>query len=255
MIINKKGQVTIFVIVALLIVAIIFVVMLLNRGSVSLREQDFDNPEVYLSTCINDRARVILDTMLSNGGLLSTEDKVLYNTKEVPYLCKNINNFEPCINQFPTYVSQIEKEFNEAIQADGEQCFSSLINELESRNYEILSNGNAKIESKIKPEAIEISFENEFTMTKSGESKKFSRFDTYIFTKIQSIGFVVNEIVTQEAKWCYFSNDGFMTLYPEYDIRVYLMEDSTKIYTVKNKKTDEGIEFATRGCALPAGWF
>lgn len=252
---DKKGQVTMFVIVALIIVAVIFVVTLLNKSSVSLREQDFDNPEVYLSTCINERARVILDNMLDNGGLLSTEDKVLYNTREVSYLCKNINNFEPCINQFPLYVTRMEKEFDEAIQTDAEECFSSLLSELEDRNYEISSKGDVNIEAKFKPEVVSISFENEFIMTKSGESKKFSRFDTFVFTKIQSIGFVVNEILTQEAKWCYFSNDGFMILYPEYDIRVYMMEDTTKIYTVKNKKTDEVVEFATRGCALPAGWF
>lgn len=252
---DKKGQVTVFVIVALLIVGIIFVVMMINRDTVSLREQDFDDPQAYLSVCINERARVILDNMFSNAGLLSAEDKVLYNNREIPYLCKNINNFEPCVNQFPLYVSQIEKEFDEAIQNDAEQCFSSLISELESRNYDISSNGNVKVESSLKPEVVEISFENEFTMTKSGESKKFSRFDTFVFTKLQSIGFVVSEIVTQEAKWCYFSNDGFMTLYPEYDIRVYLMEDTTKIYTIKNKKSGEVLEFATRGCALPAGWF
>ncbi len=252
---NKKGQVTVFVIVALLIVAVIFIVMLLNRGSVTSREQDFDNPDAYLSTCINERARIILDEMLSNGGLLSLENKILYNTKEVPYLCKNINNFEPCVNQYPLYVSQIEKEFDEAIQTDAEQCFSSLITELEERNYEISSNGDVKVEAKLKPEVVEISFENEISISKSGETKKFSKFDTFVFTKIQSIGFVVSEIISQEAKWCYFSNDGFMTLYPEYDIRVYLMEDSTKIYTVKNKKTNEEIEFATRGCAMPAGWF
>ncbi len=253
--INNKGQVTIFVIVALIIVAVIFVLMLLNKGSVTLREQDFDNPEVYLSTCINERARVILDTMLANGGLLSAEDKVLYNTMEVPYLCKNINNFEPCVNQFPLYVSNIEKEFDEDIQQDAEQCFSSLLSELESRNYEVSSSGNVNVEARLKPEVVQISFENEVTLSKSGESRKFSRFDTFVFTKIQSIGFVVNEILTQEAKWCYFSNDGFMILYPEYDIRVYMMEDTTKIYTIRNKKTDESVQFATRGCALPAGWF
>lgn len=252
---EKKGQVTAFVIVALIIVAVIFLVMMINRGQVTLREQDFDNPQAYLTSCVNERARVILDDMLANGGLLSAQDKILYNTRETPYLCKNINNFEPCINQFPLYVTQMEKEFNEAIQTDAEQCFSSLIDELESRNYEISSSGNVNVEAKLKPEVTEIVFENEFTMTKSGESRSFSRFDTYVFTKIQSIGFVVSEIVTQEAKWCYFSNDGFMVLYPEYDIRVYMMEDATKIYTVKNKKTDEVIEFATRGCALPAGWF
>ncbi|MEK6894493.1 MAG: hypothetical protein AABX10_03450 [Nanoarchaeota archaeon] len=253
--VDKKGQVTIFVIIALIIVAVIFVVMLINKGSVSLREQDFDNPEVYLSACINERARIILDNMLDNGGLLSTQDKVLYNTREISYLCKNINNFEPCINQFPLYVKNIENEFDEAIQADAEQCFSSLLSELESRNYEVSSSGNVNVESKLKPEVVEISFENEITISKSGESRKFSRFDTFVFTKIQSIGFVINEILTQEAKWCYFSNDGFMILYPEYDIRVYMMEDTTKIYTVRNKKTDESVQFATRGCALPAGWF
>ena len=44
-----------------------------------------------------------------------------------------------------------------------------------------------------------------------------------------------------------------MVLYPEYDIRVYMMEDTTKIYTIKNKKTGETLKMATRGCALPAG--
>ena len=114
--INKKGQVTALVIVALIILAVIFVVMMINRDTVSLREHDFDDPQAYLSVCINERARVILDNMFSNAGLLSAQDKVLYNTKEIPYLCKNINNFEPCINQFPLYVSNLEKEFDEAIQ-------------------------------------------------------------------------------------------------------------------------------------------
>ncbi|MEK6908594.1 MAG: hypothetical protein AABX23_00905 [Nanoarchaeota archaeon] len=252
---EKKGQVTVFVIIAIIIVAVVFVVILINRGSVSLREQDFDNPEGYLRTCINERAELLIDEMLSNGGLVSAEDTVLYRTKNIPYLCKNINNFEPCINQFPLYVTQIEKEFNENIQDDAQQCFSALKEELTARNYEISDSGQVKVEAKFKPEVVEISLEGDITITKSDNSRKFSRFDTFVFTKIQSIGFVVNEIVAQEAKWCYFSNDGFMILYPEYDIRVYMMEDTTKIYTVKNKKTGESLTMATRGCALPAGWF
>ena len=46
-----------------------------------------------------------------------------------------------------------------------------------------------------------------------------------------------------------------MILYPEYDIRVYMMEDTTKIYTIENKKTGEILKMAIRGCVMPAGWF
>jgi hypothetical protein len=253
--VNKKGQVTAFVIVAVIIVAVVFVLMLLNRGNVSLREQDFDNPEAYLSSCVRERARFVLDEMLLKGGFVKSNDTVLYKSNYITYLCKNINNFEPCVNQYPLYVSQLEKEFQNNIQKDAEQCFSSLKQELGRRNYDVSDSGNLIVEAKLKPEVVEIVLKTDMTIEKSGVSKKFSRFDTFISSKIQSIGFVVNEIVAQEAKWCYFSNDGFMILYPEYDIRVYMMEDTTNIYTIKDKKTGETLKMATRGCALPAGWF
>lgn len=251
----KKGQVTAFVIVGLIAVAIIFVLFLFNKGSVSLREQDFDNPEIYLSSCIRERARVVIDKMLIGGGFVDSTDKILFKSNEITYLCKNINNFEPCINQYPLYVSQLEKEFNKKIKEDAEQCFSSLKEELENRNYELTSSSNLIVEAKLKPEIVELVLKNDITISKSGESKKFSQFNTYIPTKLQGIGFVVNEIVNQEARWCHFSNDGFMLLYPEYDIRVYMMDETTKIYAVKNKKTEESLSMAVRGCALPAGWF
>lgn len=255
MMINNKGQVTAFVIVGLIIVAVVFVLMLVNRGEVNLREQDFDNPEAYLSSCIRERAREAIDEMLLHGGFINSQDRVLFRTNYITYLCKNINNFEPCVNQYPLYVSQLENEFLINIQDDAGQCFASLKQELENRNYEVLQSGNVTVEAELKPEIAEIVFKADITLSKGGVSRKFSRFDTFVPTKLQSIGFVVNEIVAQEAKWCYFSNDGFMILYPEYDIRAYMMEDTTKIYTVKNKKTGETLKMASRGCALPAGWF
>ena len=62
------------------------------------------------------------------------------------------------------------------------------------------------------------------------------------------------EIVSQEAKWCYFSNDGFMVLYNDFDVRKDVLGDSTKIYTVEHKKTGEKLTMAIRGCAIPNGF-
>jgi len=252
---NNKGQVTIFVIIAVIIVAVIAVLMLINRGNVSVREQDFDNPESYLSTCIRERVIVAIDEMLPQAGFINSEDRVLYNGKEITYLCKNINNFEPCINQYPMYASQLEDEFNKNIKDDVEQCYSSLKQAFSDRNYDVSDSGNLIVESSFKPEVVSVVLKTDITISKGDESKKFSRFDTFVPSKIQGIAFVANEIVAQEAKWCYFNSEGFVLLYPEYDVRAYTMEDTTKIYTVKNKETSETLTMAVRGCALPAGWF
>ena len=251
---NSRGQVTIFVIVAVILVAIISVILFLKGNKTSFREQDFDDPQTYLSSCIKERASLIIEQMLTGGGFTIPKDTVLYNAKQITYLCKNINNFDPCINQYPLYVTQLEKEFDSNIQDDAEQCFASLKQELTDKNYDVES-GPVNVEAHFKPETVEIVLKSDLTLSKGDTSKKYERFDTYVLSKIQSIGFVVNEIVAQEAKWCYFSNDGFMLLYPEYDIRVYMMEDTTKIYTIKNKKSSETLRMATRGCAIPAGWF
>lgn len=252
---NKKGQVTAFVIVAILIVAAIFVLVLVNRGDVSVRERDFDDPENYLSSCIKEKGEEVVKEMLKGGGFIGTNDTILYNSEKITYLCKNINNFEPCVNQYPLYVSQVEKEFEKHILNYAQQCFSSLKQELTDRNYDISESGNLNIEANLKPNVIEIVFRKEVTLSKSGDSRKFSRFDTYIPSKLFDIALVVNEIISQEAKWCYFSNDGFMTLYPEYDIRVRLLDENTKIYSVIVKETKDKLMMATRGCAMPAGLF
>jgi hypothetical protein len=254
---NNKGQIAIFVIVAIVIVAvIILLIFFLNTKDVSLKGQSFDNLENYISDCVKDNAEKILEEMLAGGGFVEPRDTILYQGNEITYLCKNINNFEPCINQYPVYLTQVEKEFEEQIQSDAVECFSNLKKRLEDKNYDVnLQGSSIEVEVTLNPGVIQISLNGEVTISKSGDSRKFNKFESFMQSKIYDIGFVVNEIVAQEARWCYFSNDGFMALYPEYDIRVFMMEDTTKIYTVENKKTGETLKMATRGCALPAGWY
>ncbi len=151
-------------------------------------------------------------------------------------------------------MSQIKKEFESEIQDDVEQCFASVKQEFIRKNYKFES-GSIKVQAEIKPAIVEISTLNDVSISKGGDSKKFSKFDTSVQSSLYDIALIANEIVDQEAKWCYFSNDGFMTLYPDYDIRVYQLDDTTKIYTIMDKNTKDKLMMAVRGCAMPAGLF
>src|SRR3989344_3410258 len=109
--INKRGQIAIFVIVGVLIVGAILFIFLIDRKPTITRGQDFDNPESYIDNCVRNRAQKVLDEMLPRAGFIDANDTILYNGFDVNYLCKNVNYYRPCINQYPRYVFSLEREF------------------------------------------------------------------------------------------------------------------------------------------------
>ncbi len=250
---NRSGQIAIFVIVGLLIVAAILFIFLIDRTPSITRGQDLDNPESFIDNCIKEQASKEIVNLLSHGGFPDSTDNVLYNGLAIPYLCKNINYYQPCIAQYPRYVTEIKNEILRNFEDDVEQCFASLEQDLISRNY-IVDAGPITLTAEIKPEIVHVGIERPFTITKGGSSRKYERFDVFVNTYLYEVSSIAQEIVSQEAKFCYFSNDGFMALYNDFDIVRDVLGESTKIYTIKHKKNGEALTMAIRGCAIPLGF-
>ena len=180
---------------------------------------------------------------------VSTKDNKVYSTNSLLYYYySNISSF----HVISVYLLEVYIEKN--IKDDVEQCFASMKQEFVRKNYEFNS-GAITIDAKLKPAIVEIVTSSDVSISKNGYSKTFSKFETFVPSVIYDLGFIANEIVAQEAQWCYFSNDGFMTLYPNYDIRVNVLDETTKIYTIMDKNTKDKLMMATRGCAMPAGLF
>ena len=252
--INRKGQIAIFVIVAVLIVAVILSIFLFSRKPTVQRGDGIENPESFIDNCVKDAVEQTLDSMLPQGGFANPTDYVMYQSARITYLCKNVNFYEPCVNQYPRYVLKLEEELNAQVKDGVEQCFSELENQLEKRNYEV-SGGPVAISSTWKEKIIELRIEREFSMVKGEAKREFSKFDTVILSPAYELAHITNEIIAQEARNCYFSNDGFMILYPDYDIRKDFASDGqTKIYSVADKETNKKMVFAVRGCVIPAGF-
>ena len=214
---NSKGQVAIFVIVAVLIVSVILFVFLIDKSPSITRGQDLDNPENYLDNCIKDRAKIVIDELTAHSGFPDSGDTVMYNGVPIHYLCKNINYYQPCIVQHPRYIYELQNQLSLQLQDDVEQCFTSLEQEMSKKNY-LIDAGPITISSEIKPEITHVNVERQFTLTKGESIRSYDKFDFFISTRIYELASIAQEIVSQEAKLCYFSNDGFMILYNDYDI-------------------------------------
>ena len=250
---NKQGQIAIFVIVGVMIVSAILFIFTIDRTPKVTRGQDLDNPESYMDNCVKERAKIFISDLISHAGFPDSKDNVMYKGVEIPYLCKNVNYYQPCVVQHPIYVTEVQNVFAEKFKEDIEQCFASLEQELTKRGN-IIDAGSIDLNVEINPSIIHFGVERLFTLTKGGNTKSYNRFDFFVSSYLYEILNVAQEIVSQEAKWCYFSNDGFMVLYNDFDIRKDVLGDSTKIYTIEHKKDGEKLTMAIRGCAIPNGF-
>ena len=91
------------------------------------------------------------------------------------------------------------------------------------------------------------------TIKNNEETRDFEKFDFQFSSPIFNLANIAIEIADQEAKYCYFEYVGYSIIYPRYQISLFTMSDSTRIYTIKDTKTKKEMNIAIRGCALPQG--
>lgn len=247
----KKGQIAIFAIISLMLVASIAVVFLMFSSPELITGSEFE-PQRFIDSCIRESIRQKTDLMLIQGGFADPTDYKIYNDTKVTYLCKNINYYEPCIVQYPLYVSAVEQELENQIRPDIEGCFIELEDELRRRNYQV-QGGEMDLDASFKPGVVEVNIERDFSYSREEESRRFDSFTSSINNPLYELTHVANEIVFQEGQFCYFEYLGYSLLYNQFDIRKTTMSDSTRIYTIKHKPTGGKMMMAIRGCATPHG--
>ena len=90
--INKKGQLAIWVIIAIFLVASIVLFFFIERrvsvpAEVGAGEV---NPKQFIDKCVRKHANEAVDIMLPQGGFIKPEHAKLYKNINVSYLCYKI---------------------------------------------------------------------------------------------------------------------------------------------------------------------
>lgn len=249
---NKKGQITLFIIFAIVIFISLAIFFLARDVTVRLPTGTEFAPDQYMDSCIRRAVRDKIDVMIAQGGPINPTNYRLYNGTKSAYLCQNVNYYAPCINQYPRYLSFLDDEITSHIGGDIDACLNSLKDELEQRNYAV-SMGGRGIEIELKPSLVEVRIPLNLTLRKNEVAQVIPEFKTIVRTPLYDLGWVAREIVAQEAQYCYFEYVGYMLLYPSIDVRIKTLSDATKLYSVTHVPTRKQLHFAVRGCAFPAG--
>jgi len=245
---NKKGQVTLFVIIAILIVIAVLIIFWpkLKQIIVPL------SPELNLQRCIESDLKKELNIITSNGGSRNPSLYFSYEGNKIEYLCYTNENYKTCVMQQPLLKQHIERELLDALKPKITECIESMKSNAESQGYEVVSiNNNPSLQ--IEENDIKLTV-NTNMILKKDNSIKINKVEAKIPSQIYDLLMITSSISNWEARYGDTDIVTYMLYYPDIKVEKYRQDDGTKIYILTNKNTKEKLVFATRSLNFPPGY-
>jgi len=248
---NKKGQVAIFVILALIIVVSIFVIFYFIGKSDS-QKQEVLGIEGSIEQCIRDAVSPAIESVMKNGGRVNPDLYRNYQGDVYNYLCYQKNFYLTCVNHYPMIKSIAEEEIKNDSEPRIKKCFESIKTDFTSRGFDF-EDGELNWSVSVLPHYVKIDVDKEIIISKGETIQEYNNFETRVISPLYSLLMVAREIVNQESQYCNFEYNGYMLLYPQFDIKRFSY-NGDRMYQIYERGTEKEFKFAVRSCAFPPGF-
>ena len=249
---SKRGQLAIFIIIALVIVVLIALFFLFRKQLPAVFGGAF-SPNEYLENCIEPEIKPAVEILAQQGSYQDPEGYTLLDGKKVKYLCYTDDYYKTCSVQQPMTKQNFEKELNLMLKAKANQCMRNLIKEYEDRSYEV-SSGGINSEVSVVPGMILITYNAPLSIKKGESTDTFRSFDVEMDSEMYDLLFIAQSIVEYEASLGGSATELYLQYYPDLKINKVKRTDGTTIYKLTDVTTEEEFLFASRSLAWPAGY-
>lgn len=246
---KKRGQITLFIILGVVIVSGIIALFIFTRGADDVNTPAKLGPKGFIDKCVRDAVEDSVEEILASGGILEPYKVLRYNKTNYTYLCYIGDNFKPCYNLYPNIEEKIEKQVKANTNNAVTKCFLTLREDFENKGYDVMGNDtNYTID--IGFGEVKINIDKPITITGLNTSQNFRNFDTKIILPLDGMIRTVDKIISSEINFCDFDTARHMLLNPKEKVQSRGVEGS-KIYTIIDRDTGVVFKFATRSCTTP----
>lgn len=249
---GKKGQVTIFVIVGILIVLVGVLIYLFFPGIRSTLSGANENPQIYMQNCLVDDLEKNIQTISLQGGELNPTNYYLYKDSKIHYSCYTNEYYSNCIVQDPFIKQKIEQELTDSLKLKVNECFDSMKVSYEKKGYTVSMNlGEVKIS--ILPQRTILFLMTSVSVTKK-DSQIYDSFNVILNNNLYEVLGIARTIIDHESVEGQIDTTELMSLYRDLKIEKLKQSDGTKIYVITDRRTGDVFNLASRSQALPAGY-
>ncbi|MFH1237864.1 MAG: hypothetical protein ABIH79_00830 [archaeon] len=242
---NNKGQVTIFILIAIMIVSIVLIFFLWAKPTYLFGESEglgFEN-------CVRDGMESVIDELGETAGFANAGFSYPYGGQEFVYLCYTNEYYKTCTVQVPFLRTNFQEQLEKVMEEKIGVCYDNSINDLKSQGYSV-SSGDVDYEILIEPGVVRVEIDAPTTVG----SQKFARFNVGVNSPIYEMVMISTSILQSEAKYGDSDISEMMRFYPDYIIDKIKRDDGTTIYILESKLFGTKFQFASRSLAWPAGY-
>lgn len=205
---QKRGQVSIFAIIGIIVIFAIVFLFLLFRGFEDKARQ-ITNPREFLrvqmddikkvvNKCVGDESRGALDLLFYGGGRVNPIRYANYYDQKVNFLCFKIEEGENCYNaMFST--QDIDKELRPVLNREILSCVDDGLQVFTTKEDYILETGEFSLDFDFSDEVLLVTVDYPITLTKGNINESVRDFRRSIETDFWGMAERVSFIVNQEA--------------------------------------------------------
>ena len=248
---NNRGQVTIFVIIAVLVVAAVLLTYFFFPQVLANFGIGAQNPTAFMQGCMEEQLRSTTELISKQGGSLEPKNFILHNDDKIEYLCYTADSYSTCVMQQPLLKQHVESEIERGIKNQADTCLDSLKTTFERRGYNaVLGDGELVVE--LLPQRIGITFENDLTLTRDS-SQRYEKINIVLNNNLYELISIANSILNWEARYGDTETTAYMNYYKDLKVEKNLQSDGSTIYVLTDRKTEDKFQFASRSVAWPPG--
>ncbi len=247
---NKRGQVTIFVIVGIMILVTIFLVFYFLGDRIKKQsdvETVFDESSLeplqdYVGRCIEEHGNEAIDLVLKQGGMINPVVYYNYEDNKINYLC-HTNTFNSCENKYPFVDNLIENEIKNYLLNKLPGCID--LSDIRNSGYNVEA-GTLSLDLDVSNYKTIATVYYPVTISKGETKITESRFVEEFDVPLGIFAETAEDVVDEEILFGTFFNQIYEANHPEITVIPFSV-GATKIYKIKIRNYNDEFIFAVRG--------
>lgn len=246
---QKRGQVTIFIILALILVAAILFFFIYYKPTISNTNAE----QLQIEQCIQDELQKPISDLALKAGVQNPQFTAMYMDENITNICYSDEYHKPCVVQQPFLKQTFEENLAKEMQSKIQGCYNSAVADLKSNGYDVTS-GEIQQKIEIVPTGVRVTIIAPTTIKKDDSAQTMSKpIEVNVKSELYTVLTVANSILQFETSYGDSEVSSFMFYYPQLNVQKIRRDDGTKIYIITDKK-DIKYQFALRSYAWPPGY-
>ena len=251
---DKKGQVTIFIIIAVLIVVLAVLVYLFFPQIKSTLGFESKNPGAYMQSCMEDKMEEALAILAPQGGSIAPQHYLLYGGEKLEYLCYTNEYYKTCVVQQPMLLQHIESEIKEYVEDTADECLDNMEKTFEAKGYNVVLN-DKEFQIELLPKRVVANFDVSLTLTKAGVSSDMDSISVIVNNNLYELVSIANSILEWEASEGDSETTVYMNYYHDLKVEKKKQSDGSTAYILTDRNRPQNkFQFASRSLAWPPGY-